>query len=240
MNQHLKQFLEYLRAEKRRSPRTLINYQFYLERFLDFTKITKPEDLTLAQVQRFRTWLERQTDKFGHGLKSSTQNYHLIALRSFLKYLASRQVAALAPKKVWLKTVLLSRPALLKNADLDRLLEAPWPLPSSAPSLLKLRDKAILEVLFSARLKVSALTNLKRESNDLLSLSNQARYWLDQYLRARSDANPYLFVSHDRAASGRQKTTTGLTPRSVERLIEKYKKAAGIAQAVSPETLRRR
>lgn len=291
---YLRQFLEYLEIEKNRSPRTIANYQFYLERFLNFAKISFPAEITPETVRQFRLWLHRQKESSNKELKTSTQNYHLIALRSFLKYLAKRDVKTLAPEKIELAKMPERQINFLEGLDLDRFLEAPLQTPSSffrggnknlpstkgdkkgapAGNLIKLRDKAILELLFSAGLRVSELTGLKITDINLnkdefsirgkgskvrlVFLSNQARFWLKKYLEARGDFNPYLFISLDRAEKGREKRQNrqktekilkknkvndklafnGLTPRSVQRLIEKYAKTAGLAKNITPHVLR--
>jgi site-specific recombinase XerD len=126
----------------------------------------------------------------------------------------------------------------LKKNDLEKLLAAPLGDAPTEPSLTQLRDKAILELIWSIGLKVSQVTALKRAKFNPPS-SEQARYWLNQYLRARRDTNPYLFIAHDRAVTGQTRQATGLSPRSIERMIAKYKKLCGLTRSISPETLRR-
>jgi site-specific recombinase XerD len=126
----LKQFLEYLEIEKNRSPRTVTNYKFYLERFLNSAKIKNPEDITLEAVRRYRLELHREKDRWGKELKTSTQNYHLIALRSFLKYLAKQDVKTLAAEKIELAKMPDRQISFLEGGDLERLLEAPLTSPN--------------------------------------------------------------------------------------------------------------
>lgn len=249
-------FLTYLEVERNRSERTVKNYDFYLRRFFTWAKGVAPEKITLDLVRQYRVWLNRYKDQRGHAMKKNTQNYHLIALRSFLKYLAKRDVKTLAPEKIELARMPERSVAFLDAPELERLLEAP--LGGGKPgeggySLLQLRDKAILEMLFSTGLRVSELAgltkemiNMKREEFTVrgkgdkprvVFISNQARHWLQQYLARRSDMEPHLFVSHDRAANGRE-TDGGLTPRSIQRTVEHYARVAGITKRITPHTVR--
>lgn len=246
------QFLEHLEIEKNRSQKTIRNYDFYLSRFLDFAQINKPSELTQELVRKFRLWLNRLENPRDKGeLKKSTQNYHIIALRSFLKYMAKRDIKTLSAEKLELAKAPERQISFLEGSDLERLLEAP--LKSKNKEIIKLRDKAILELLFATGLRVSELTSLKRDSLNFKKdeftirgkgsklrvcfLSNQSKYWVEKYLKARQDTEPYLFVSHDKAKNGRDEVC-GLTPRSVQRLVSKYARAAGITKKVTTHTLR--
>ena len=266
INSLLTQFLEYLEIEKNRSQLTVRNYDFYLKRFLEFAKIENPSQVDLEKVRQFRLYLNRLVIK-GKPLKKSTQNYHIIAIRSFLKFMAKRDVKTLAPEKLELAKIGERSVDFLEGSDLERLLATP--LKTAEPEIIKLRDKAILELLFSAGLRVSELVSLKVDSINLnkdeftirgkgdkprvVFLSNQARTAIKQYLQSRHDVEPWLFIRHDRAAraSNKKQETNikqnsnfksqnfnGLTPRSVQRLIEKYSHAAGITKHVTPHTLR--
>lgn len=258
LGKRAQEFLDYLEIEKGRSLRTKRNYSFYLRRFFTWfnKKSLQPQDITLNKIKQFRLWLNRQSDRQGKALKKSTQNYHLIALRSFLKYLARQDVKTLAPEKIELAKTPDRQVDFLEGEDLERLLEAPIKTQSSG--VISLRDKAILELLFSTGLRVSELSNLNRDDVNLkkdeftvtgkggktriIFLSNQARYWIKQYLEARTDIDPALFVSHDRAKKKRDKkeskAVNNLTPRSIERIIKYYAKAAGLTKKVTPHTLR--
>ncbi|HEX9664758.1 MAG TPA: tyrosine-type recombinase/integrase, partial [Patescibacteria group bacterium] len=242
LNQHIKQFLEYLEIEKGRSQRTCRNYEFYLKRFADWAKDPSPDKITTPVIKNYRLWLNRLTDAKNQSLKKNTQNYHLIALRSFLKYLAKNDVKTLASEKIELAKTPERTVEFLEGSDLERLLEAPQRIDN--PDIIKKRDKAILELLFSTGLRVSELTSLTKDSLNLqkdeftirgkgdkpriVFLSNQSKFWIRQYLEARKDMDPALFVSHDRAKKGRpnEKTANPLTPRSIQRLVKKYSKAA--------------
>lgn len=251
LSAYLRLFLEYLEIEKGRSPLTIRNYEFYLQRFIEWAKDPVVSDLDSETVRQFRLYLNRLEDPHRGALKKSTQNYHLIALRSFLKYLARQDVATLAPDKIELAKQGSREPSFLDARDLERLLDAPTQ--GDAPKILKARDRAILELFFSTGMRVSELANLKRDQINLerdefsvrgkgdkvrvVFLSNQARHWLKEYLADREDESPFLFIRHDRAASG-SKEPMPITSRSIERLVKHYSAAAGIPKKVSPHTLR--
>ena len=266
---YLRQFLEHLEIEKNRSPKTIQNYDFYLRRLLGWLpKKSTPTSITAEAVRKYRLWLNRLVDVHGDPLKKNTQNYHLIALRSFLKYLAKRDVQTLAPEKIELMHMPDREVTFLEHADVSRLLEAPLQVKTSGRNdtnpLIRHRDKAILELLFCSGMRVSEIVSLKKESINLtkdefsvqgkggkrrvIFLSDQAKHWIKTYLTLRKDMNPYLFVPHDkRQGSQKQvKVTKGgvedddkpITPRSVQRLVKFYAKAAGITKPVTPHTLR--
>jgi site-specific recombinase XerD len=248
-------FLDHLEIEKNRSPRTRTNYDFYLRRFVAFAKDPTPAGVTQDVVRSYRLYLNRRTDAHGESLKKNTQNYHLIALRAFLKYLAKRDIKSLAPEKVELGKMPDRQVAFLEGDDLERLLDAPLKTQDSdlKTHIVPLRDKAILELLFSTGLRVSELCGLKRTDVNLkrdeftvrgkgsklrvVFLSDGARAALRAYLDARTDIAPHLFVRHDRAIA-RGAVDAALTPRSVQRLIEHYARAAGITANITPHTLR--
>jgi len=266
LSSYLRDFLEYLEIEKNRSQKTIQNYDFYLRRFLGWLGDKKPNAIDAEAVRKYRLWLNRLADVHGDPLKKNTQNYHLIALRSWLKYLAKRDIETLAPEKIELMKMPDREVSFLEGSDLNRLLEAPLHTyelrtgtnirttnsgSTAADELITYRDKALLELLFSAGLRVNEAARLKRESINLkkdeftitgkggkarvVFLSEQARYWLKKYLDARADLNPYLFISHDRGSKTKEQP---LTTRSIERLVQKYAKAAGITKPVTPHSLR--
>lgn len=268
----LTDFLEYLEVEKNVSPLTIRNYDFYLNRFLAWGKFEKPEDIVTEKVRQYRLYLNRLVNQQKELLKASTRNYHLIALRAFLKYLAKRDIHSLASEKVELAKQPDRQVSFLEGADLERFLEAPMksehlpaeaPLPAVAsakvgakvgPSIVQLRDKAILELLFSTGLRVSELANLKKENVNLekeeftvrgkggklrvVFLSHNARHWLGEYYKHRIDKEPWMFLRHDRAVKRSSEELKPLTPRSVQRLVQYYAKAAGITKRITPHTLR--
>lgn len=244
-------FLEYLEVERGRSERTIRNYDFYLRRFADFAKHPDPYKITDDLVHKFRLWLNRAVEgRETATLKKSTQNYHLIALRSFLKYLARKDVPSLAPEKIELAKQEMRQVEFLEGDELDRLLVQPMKV---SEGLVALRDRAILELLFSTGMRVSEVSKLKIESINLsrdeftvrgkggklraVFLSSTAKDALKDYLGKRRDASPYLFVGHDRAKTKRE-PSEGLTPRSIQRLVEHYAKSAGITKHITPHTLR--
>jgi site-specific recombinase XerD len=271
ISSYLREFLEHLEIEKNRSNKTVENYNFYLDRFLEWFGDKQPNKITGEEVRKYRLWLNRLIDVHGDPLKKNTQNYHLIALRSFLKYLAKRDVLTLAAEKIELMKMPDRQVTFLEGSDLNRMLEAPLQLKNPNSKLLTLsaaRDKAILEMLFSTGLRVSELSNLKIENVNLkkeefsisgkgrktrvVFISEQARYWLGEYLKARRDLNPYLFISHDKRTGKQIKKVRKqesrkanfvddhqpLTPRSIQRIVQKYAKLAGITKPVTPHTLR--
>lgn len=265
IHQLITDFLEHLEIEKNRSLATINNYRFYLNRFADWAKsqhISDAKNISGDTTRQFRLWLNRYTDHNGEPLKKNTQNYHLIALRSFLKYLAKRDIKTLAAEKIELMKMPERQVEFLTGEELNRLLTAPT-LVKNSP-IIHARDQAILATLFSTGLRVSELTNLKIEQVNLKAtgdvseftvrgkgsklrvvfLSAAARDFLKIYVGLRTDLSPYLFNRHDRAhkvGSGEREKKEGgapLTPRSLQRIVEKYAKVAGITKNVSPHTLR--
>ncbi|OIP56872.1 hypothetical protein AUK13_00195 [Candidatus Kuenenbacteria bacterium CG2_30_39_24] len=254
MEKYIKNFLEYLEVNRGLAKATTDNYRFYLSRFREYTKgqgVVAPAKITKEIVYKYRLWLNRLVSGEDKNLKKNTQNYHLIALRGFLKYLVKTDIKSLEPEKVELAKQEQRQVDFLEGSDLERMLAAP--LNIEAPEIIKKRDKAILELFFSSGLRVSELCKLKIENINLkkgeftvrgkgaklrvVFLSDEAKRAIEEYLKLRYEINPYLFVSHDKAASGRQ-NHVGLTPRSVQRLVQKYARLAGIAKQVTPHTLR--
>lgn len=217
----------------------------------------RPEQITNDLVRQYRLMLNRRVDRRGEGLKKSTQNYHLIALRSFLKYCAKRDVATLAPEKIELAKQSERQVEFLEGEELERLLAAPIQVHGAQSTvhskIVVLRDKAILETLFSTGLRVSELAQLRRENVNLkkdeftvrgkggklrlVFLSPSAQEWLTRYCNDRRDVSPYLFVRHDRAGKDAADEKP-LTARSIQRLVERYARAAGITKRITPHVLR--
>jgi site-specific recombinase XerD len=261
MEKDIKNFLEYLEVEKGLSRITVANYAFYLRRFAQFARdhdAATPAKISKELVHKYRLWLNRLESAQGESLKKNTQNYHLIALRGFLKYLVKTDIKSLEPEKVELAKQEQRQVDFLEGVDLERILEAPFKI--ELPEVIRKRDKAILELFFSTGLRVSELCKLKIENVNLkkdeftvrgkgaklrvVFLSDDAKKAIEEYLKSRHDMSPYLFISHDKAAGGREEQVgppdgrAGLTPRSVQRLVQKYAKVAGITKEVTPHTLR--
>lgn len=244
------QFLEYLEIEKGRSVKTVENYDRYLNRFFAFGKVKSPSAITEQLVREFRITLNRSGGVSG-AMKKNTQNYYLIALRAFLKYLRKRGVESLNPERIELAKVGARDLDLITADELNRIMKAP-----EGDALSALRDRAILELLFSTGLRVSELCNLnqdidlsrdefavrgKGEKVRVVFLSPSAKKAVAEYLKKRGDMNEALFVSYGRGQSASAKATADkarLTPRSVERIIKQYAVKAGITRKVTPHIIR--
>lgn len=251
LSTHLRPYLEHLEIEKGRSSLTIRNYDFYLKRFIEWGNDPDTDAVTQNLIHEYRLHLNRAPGRGESTMRKSTQNYHLIALRSFLKFLNKRDIETLSAEKIDLAKQGSRDVSFLDASDLPRLLEAPEK--TDAQPIVKARDKAILELFFSTGMRVSELANLKisqinlerdeftvrgkGDKNRIVFLSQQARHALKNYLGMRKDDAPYLFVRHDRAKAG-AKEVGPLTPRSIERLVHHYSVVAGIPKKVSPHTLR--
>lgn len=241
------EYLDYLEIEKNRSPKTRENYERYLKEFLKFSSIHSPKDITEEVVRKFRLDLARRpASKQGGEMKKITQSYYLIALRNFLKYLAKRDVKTLAAEKIELPKIPERQIDIIEYRDLERLLAAP-----QATDLKTLRDKAILETLFSTGLRLAELCSLNRDldldrgeftvrgkGNKLrvVFLSEDARNTLKLYLKQRPDTEDALFVSFTK--SKKPKVTGRIQPRAVQRLVDYWARKAGIAKRLHPHQLR--
>jgi site-specific recombinase XerD len=240
------QFLEYLEIEKGRSVKTVENYDRYLMRFLNYAKVSAPGAITETMVREFRIILNRSAGVSGT-MKKNTQNYHLIALRAFLKFLRKRDVESLNPERIDLAKTGGRDLDLITADELNRIMRAP-----SGDELVALRDRAILELFFSTGLRVSELCNLNQDidlSRDEFSvrgkgekvrvvfLSFSAKKAVAEYLKKRGDMSEALFVSYGRGGA-RGKDLPRITPRSVERLVKQYAVKAGITRKVTPHVIR--
>lgn len=262
------QFLEYIEIEKGRSLKTIENYDRYLSRFLNFIKTDDPSKITDDTVREFRIWLNRQSNlpwkslhstaalarkvQLDQTLSKKTQNYYLIALRAFLKYLARREIKTLPAERIELAKVSERTLDLITEEELSRLLSMP-----NGSDLKSLRDKAILELLFSTGLRVSELCSLPRNINidadefsirgkggkvRVVFISDIARSAVKNYLAKRNDLEDALFVRVDRDASTKKRPaiqeSTALNRHSIERIVREYATRAGIAKKVTPHTIR--
>lgn len=244
----IQEFLEYMEVEKGRSKNTVKNYSLYLRRFGEFSEYAKPEKITEKLIEHYGTFLKDEVSQ--KGLEKNTQNYHLIALREFLKYIFSRGFTTLNPKKIKLAKIPERKIDYLDENDLARLLDSP--LQTDEDKIIQLRDRAILELLFSTGLRVSELSSLTKEDIDvskdeftimnrgpkirILKLTNQAKYCLERYLKKRKDFSRALFVRHDKAKGA--KDPKNLTTRSVQRISQRYAKMCGIQKTVTPQIFR--
>lgn len=243
-------FLEYLEIEQNRSQNTIANYDHYLTRLIDYAGEIKVKDIDAELIRKWRLWLNRLGTNTSDELQKTTQNYHLIALRSFLKFCAKRNIPALAADKIELARTKRKQVTFLKPEELQRLFEQP-----KIETLPGLRDRAILELLFSSGLRVSELVgldtdhiNLKRrefmvrgkgQKDRPIFISPEAADWVQKYIDRREDRTRPLFVRY----SGSKKVNlTGnyhrLTARSIQRMVARYALLAGITKHVSPHTLR--
>ena len=258
------EFLQYVEIEKGRSLSTVANYDHYISRFLEQTNIKNPAEITDDIVRNFRIWLNRQTAVPEKGksptlMKKRTQNYYLIALRSFLKYLSHRNIESLSPERIELAKVSERSLDLISTDDLSRLFAAP-----DVSTLRGLRDKAIMELLFSTGLRVSELCSLPRDINlsrdefpirgkgekiRVVFISEDARQAIKTYLNKREDMDDALFVQipHETGESknskksqklARNRDSMRLTSRSIERILKHYTVKAGISKKVTPHVIR--
>jgi len=240
-------FLQYIEIEKGRSLKTIENYDRYLSKFLEYGKIENPSDISENLVRDFRLWLNRRPTLNGETLSKKTQNYYLIALRSFLKYLAKHDIESLPPERIELAKTKERHIDLISIEELERLLSAP-----DTKTFKGIRDKAILELLFSTGLRVSELCNLKTDDIDLkqeefsirgkggrirvVFLSHNAKEALKAYLNKHKDISEFLFTG----TSQSRKINDGMpiTTRSVERGVKYYAIKAGISKKVTPHVIR--
>ncbi len=246
------EFLEYLEIERNRAPKTLVNYDRYLDRFIrwlnEFIKKEESDigDLTDDCIRKYRIFLNRVAKEGEVGLKKITQDYHIIALRGFLKYVAKKGLPVPTPEKIELGKTERKEIEFLEREEIERLLASP-----KGTNLDSLRDRAILEILFSSGLRVSELASLNRENFSLTNneftvkgkggkrrvvfLSEAAQKALYMYLKKRTDTDEALFVRHHKT---KDDSTLRLSVRTVQRIVKKHSSRAGITKDIHPHTLR--
>lgn len=259
-----REFLEHVEIEKGNSLKTVTNYDRYLSRFFEFAKIIEPKDITDDKIREFRLFLNRQPGAKTKGqqagtLKKNTQNYHLIALRSFLKYLVKRNISSLSPDRIELAKTKERSLDLISTEELERLLNAPLEILNNKKNKVNelkiLRDKAILELFFSTGLRLSELCSINRdldlkkdefsirgkgEKVRVVFLSNSAKEAILKYIQNRKDFEEPLFIQYSNSSSSKElgKESNRLTPRSVERIVKQYAIIAGISKKVTPHIIR--
>jgi site-specific recombinase XerD len=248
------EYLEYLEIERNRSIKTVENYGRYLERFIGFLASTAGGDLkdvSEDSIRQYRLWLNRLSDPdTKQPLKRITQNYHIIALRNFLKYLAKRGIKSVSAEKIELGRQEDRQVSFLEASELARLLEAP-----EGEGLPALRDRAMLSTLFSTGMRVSELCSLNRDMVSVqrgelsvrgkggkirpVFVSEEAGKHLGTWMKVRADLDPALFIRIPRSQKFQNYDDLRLTPRSVQRIVHGHAVAAGIVgKHVSPHTLR--
>lgn len=249
------EFLEYLEVERNLSPLTIRDYRHYLDFFVTWSKanspILEPKDITVDLIRKYRVYLAHFNSPNGNlPLKKVTQNYYVIAIRSFLKYLIRKDMAVLAPDKIELPKTESRSLKFLDREQLERLLAQP-----NISKEYGMRDKSLMEMLFSTGLRVSELCKLncdqinfeRREFGVIgkggrarvVFISDRAGIWLEKYLTVRADNYKPLFIRY----RGNQNPTVNgedmrLTPRSVQRMIDKYVRRARLPVKATPHVLR--
>jgi site-specific recombinase XerD len=250
MSELLLDYIEHLEVEGGRSAHTAENYTLYLERFVEFTNDITVDKITSDTIRKYRLWLNRYKNNNDDELSTITQSYHLIALRGFLGYLSKRDIPSLSPDKIELPKVSRRQVTFLHYDEIEQILEH---IDTSTNS--GLRDRAIIELLFSSGLRVSELVNLDRDHINTIRreftvrgkgqkdrpvfISETASNHVNNYLKTRTDTLPPLFISYSR---NNEITNSGdyrrLGARSIQRIINKYTRLAGITKHVSPHTMR--
>ncbi|MDH4330854.1 MAG: tyrosine-type recombinase/integrase [Candidatus Moranbacteria bacterium] len=242
-------YLEHLEIELNRTPDTIENYRHYINRFLKWSKIKSLEQVDIDLVKGYRKYLNRLEDEKGSTLKKNTQNYHIIVLRSFLKFLAKRDIKTLAAEKIEVGKASQREVDFLSFEEVDRILKV-----AQGNDLKSLRDRAILELLFSSGLRVSELTatnrnqiNLKNQEFSvrgkggkirIVFVSDTAKDAVERYLDKRRDIDEALFARLPKKGMIENAGSLRLTPRSIQRIVKFYAKKAGIVKNVHPHMLR--
>jgi site-specific recombinase XerD len=251
---HIENFLTHLQLEKGSSLLTVRNYKHYLQRFTDWMQSEQipleASRIDLPLVKQYRVYLNSLTDTKGNGLNRLTQNYHVICIRSFLRYLMKNDVKTLTPEKIDLPKAQSREVLALDKDQLFKLLNS-----IDLSDEIGLRDKAILETLFSTGLRVSELIKLDQDKLDLtrreitiigkggrariIFFTDDAVYWINRYLNIRTDSWKPLFIRYSRGVDAlNEGQKMRLTPRSVQRIVQKYAKKAKISLRTTPHVLR--
>ncbi len=249
-------FLEHLQVEKNRSPRTIVAYRFYLERFAQWLKKDiEVGDITAEQIRKYRVYLYTYLDGYNEPLTLKTQTYYVIGLRSLFRYIVKRGIPCLSPDQIELPKLEPRELSYLTPEELENILQQP-----DTSTMTGLRDRAIIELLFSTGLRVSELASLdkrmlntntgemrvvgKGRKERIVFISERAKEWLDKYFSRRVDENDAAFVGYrgkgvgDDPSPKVQLQASRLTPRSVDRIIQKHSGAAGIVKNITPHSLR--
>ncbi len=253
LHQAISQFLTHEKIGRQHSPRTLKNYTHYLQRFADFAGANLPlAKLTLETVHNFRVHLyDFCNPKTGQQLSSKTQTYHLIALRALLRFCAKNDLDTLSPEKIDLPKSPAREVDFLTLAEIERIF--------AVPNLEKptgLRDRALLETLFATGLRVSEIASLDRRQLDFhtrefhvrgkgqkvrpVFLTPRAAEWLEKYLKMRTDNLAPLFINFagGKQASIEDNEKRRLSPTSIQAIVRKCARHAGLSKKVTPHTLR--
>jgi site-specific recombinase XerD len=250
----INQFLEYLEIEKNCSKLTIRDYRHYLDVFNEWFDTTLPgktlKDLDLQTIRKYRVFLANRVDDKNMTLKRVTQNYYVIALRSFLRFLIKNDYQTLEPSKIDLPKTESRSLKFLEKEQVDRLVTS-----VDTSNEEGLRDRAILELLFSTGLRVSELAKLNHDQVNLerkefgvigkggrarlVFVSDRAADWIKRYMNERKDVFKPLFIRY----SGKIMEDNGgekmrLTVRSVERIVKKYVRKARIPVDATVHTLR--
>ena len=280
LEKQIQKFLEYLEVEKGHSDLTIRNYEHYLKRFSEWGKgnnVNSPSEITLEKIHKFRLWLnkivnnniKKTASSRLPSIKKNTQNYHLISVRSFLKYLSKNDIKSLSPEKIELADIDDRTISFLEPDELKRIFDSP-----DTNSIIGLRDRTIIEVLFSTGLRVSELVNLNKEQINLKTkefnvigkggksrvvfLSEDAKLWLERYISKRNDKDEAVFIRTREIVTLKQKNpeveqipanqknvkineskkNLRLSSRTIQRILNKHAKRAGIVKKVTPHTLR--
>lgn len=247
LNKCVEDFLIHCEVEKNQAKHTIRNYQLYLGRFLDWAdqnNIKNPSEINLEKIKKYRIYLNSIINDKNQTLKKKTQNYHIIALRAFLKYLIKNDINTLSPEKIELAKEESRNINFLEEDELEKLMSQ-----IDENKIIGLRDRAIFETLFSTGLRVSELANLDKNNINLdkkeftvigkgskariVFLSDRAAQIIKRYLNLRKDDDDALFIQHNL-----KKEDKRLSVRTIQRIIKKYAQKAGITKKVTPHTLR--